>query len=680
MVNQLLSQTYYPEEKNYEIRSWLIFITLFLFVLIAVILSIFHGNFAGDKGGRLSEKSELAIYTTLDGGFPKAEAKFLPWKSGEAVPVNSAEHIWIRIRFDNRCSTDYRAILEIERRWLNEAFLYTKTQESSYQQLRTGVAVPLSERAVASHLLAFPIRVRPDSKKEYFLHLSGIKVLSGAILDLWEDELAFWAQSNKEQYFFSIYVGTLCALSTFLFIAFYVIRQKDLYYYTGYVLATGYCLLIIFNMQSCIPLLDQMNGVTLSKFYYPAQTAAIVLFIFFALEFLQTKNNLPRIDQLLRYSIIVSLIIIFIVYIFNWKIKTQVTLYLSVILVSSSLLVALYRLKQGYRRAAYFILAYCVILLMGLNAFWSSVATYEEPSSGDLRHLLQGFNIEIIVLAVALGERFLGLRHYQLIARKEAFEKEKNKVNLQKRYQRELKAVVLKRSKELNEINDQKDRLFAVLSHDLRTPVNNMAAIADVMLNDPSAFSKEALSSYAGEIQSTGKQLLELLENLLQWAQVQTNELILNNKNHKLCDMLQTSLKIYTKYACKSGICLNVHIKPDIEVLADSQIINAVIRNLLSNAIKHTPTGGEVILSADKENNNVYVKVSDTGVGLSAEEVRKINSGNALDSKEGLEDTMSSGFGLKLCQKLLEIQDTKLKVYSKKTKGSIFFFKLRKVF
>ena len=134
------------------------------------------------------------------------------------------------------------------------------------------------------------------------------------------------------------------------------------------------------------------------------------------------------------------------------------------------------------------------------------------------------------------------------------------------------------------------------------------------------------LAKYANDIRTTGQQLIDLLENLLEWAQVQTGELIVNNQAYCLHEMLQPSLEIYKNYASKESVQLRVIIDPTIKVLVDEQIINTVIRNLLSNALKHTPKGGHVVLSARTQGEFVIIRVSDNGVGLTAEQIQRIKN------------------------------------------------------
>lgn len=92
-----------------------------------------------------------------------------------------------------------------------------------------------------------------------------------------------------------------------------------------------------------------------------------------------------------------------------------------------SFLIALYRIKQGYRLGFYFVLAYFVVSMTGASAVWPIVLENEEPPSTQLRQLLLGFNIGIIILAIAWGDRFLNLRHEQELAQEQALREEEKK-------------------------------------------------------------------------------------------------------------------------------------------------------------------------------------------------------------------------------------------------------------
>ena len=684
MIPQLtvskFSQAEHYKRSYYSTHLLLIFIVLFALVSTVAICSISDQSTDGSIYERLYDRGDLTFFTTTEAELTKLVSDFQPWVKDKPMPAAvNAEYLWIKIRLDNPTDKDFRAILEIDKRWTDEASFYTKKDGDSYKEWKTGRAIPSEKKPLLSHLPVFPVHVSPHSQGVYLLRLKNTGDVSPDSLRLWEDELAFWEYSNNEQYLFSIYSGTLCALATFLFVSFYVIQKKDVLYYTGYVLTTGFCLLVIFNMQGSMFLLDRLDAAKLAGLYFPAKSLAVAFFVFFALEFLEIEEALPKMDRWLRYGVKALLLICALTYVFGWDINAQVIVCIGLPLILMGFLVALYRIKQGYRLGIYLVLAYFVVSMTSASAVWSIVLENEEPTSTELRQLLLGFNIGIIILAVAWGDRFLNLRHEQELAQERALREEEKKVTLQKRYQSELKATVCKRSEELKEINAQKDRLFAIISHDLRTPINNMTALTNMMLHNPHAFDADALAKYANEIRSTGKQLLTLLDNLLQWAQVQTNELILDTRTYCLWEILAPGLEGYRSYAQNKKIRFDVNINPEIRVLTDSQITNTVIRNLLSNAIKYTPEGGSVALSAEDRGDFVCIQVSDTGVGLTREEIHEINAGKSFESKHSLESTLSAGFGLVLCQKLLKLQDVKLEVRSEKNLGSTFSFEVKQV-
>jgi len=226
----------------------------------------------------------------------------------------------------------------------------------------------------------------------------------------------------------------------------------------------------------------------------------------------------------------------------------------------------------------------------------------------------------------------------------------------------------------LQSVNGLKDKLLAVIGHDLRTPVANMSNIIE-MFNDDYLTANEvgALMREIGPI-IKGAELT--LSNLTEWAGSQIKGKNVNSTNVDIfllgVEMEQTFLhhlqlkNIYFTNLAYAGQ----------SVLADENHIKVILRNLISNAIKFTRNNGNITLATKVEDSSIIVSVTDTGKGMNANEIEKLFSLNTHFSLSGTLGESGTGIGLLLCKELVELNGGKLSVRSAVDEGSSFYFNL----
>jgi signal transduction histidine kinase len=181
---------------------------------------------------------------------------------------------------------------------------------------------------------------------------------------------------------------------------------------------------------------------------------------------------------------------------------------------------------------------------------------------------------------------------------------------------------------------------------------------------------------YLGIINSSAKNTLILLDNLLNWAKSQTGQLSYKSEKINLSSMVQNIFEISTPIAKTKKISLNYNQTDDIEFYADVNMLNIVLRNLICNAIKFTNSNGEIVIYAVKNQNNIEVTVSDNGVGMNEETRNKLFKIDSNITTAGTADEKGSGLGLILCKEFIEKQGGEIWVKSELGKGSNFKFTL----
>lgn len=233
-------------------------------------------------------------------------------------------------------------------------------------------------------------------------------------------------------------------------------------------------------------------------------------------------------------------------------------------------------------------------------------------------------------------------------------------------------------NKELKELNSVKDKLFSIISHDLRSPVVNIQMLFQ-MLNEGSITMNEIneLSEHLG------KELNEvstLLDNLLFWAKSQMEKgIVANPGRNDIEALIQENIALITNRLSQKNIKVIHEIKESHYAYFDREMIKLVIRNLLHNAIKFTPEGKNIYVSLSEEENYIYIKIKDEGIGMSPETVENLfQTKTSSFSAENTALGKGTGLGLMLSYEFIEKNNAQITVQSEVDQGSEFCIKLPK--
>ena len=225
---------------------------------------------------------------------------------------------------------------------------------------------------------------------------------------------------------------------------------------------------------------------------------------------------------------------------------------------------------------------------------------------------------------------------------------------------------------ELAELNSLKNKLFSVISHDLKTPMYALRNLFQNMRDSdlPPHEIKDLLPDVVNELNYT----TGLMENLLQWARSQMQS---NSVHPQELDIRKLSTEVSQLLRIQAE-AKQIHIKLKVSrqtiAYADKDMINLVLRNLVSNAIKFTPEKGEIMIQAEEKRSMIEVSVKDNGVGISQENIQKLFS--EYYTSKGTANESGTGLGLMLCKEFLTRNGGQMKVESEEGKGSVFSFTL----
>lgn len=238
---------------------------------------------------------------------------------------------------------------------------------------------------------------------------------------------------------------------------------------------------------------------------------------------------------------------------------------------------------------------------------------------------------------------------------------------------RAVEQKLAQQTRDLQALNRTKSRLLSVIAHDLRGPMSGLVELMNFM--EDGSLSQADFKAQLPLLSRNVNGTYALLENLLLWSKSQFEGERLTVESFNLAQLVHDGLDVWQQQAHRKGITLQSNIPEGIHVLADREMIRIVLRNLVSNAIKFTPAKGLVTISATHSGDHVRVKVTDTGVGMSAQD-QKLVLGQDYYTTKGTAGETGTGLGLMLCKEYVEKNQGQLWVESELGHGSSFFFSL----
>jgi PAS domain S-box-containing protein len=244
--------------------------------------------------------------------------------------------------------------------------------------------------------------------------------------------------------------------------------------------------------------------------------------------------------------------------------------------------------------------------------------------------------------------------------------------------ERKLVEEEIKRSNEqLKKLNAEKDKFFSIIAHDLKSPFNGFIGLTALMADRTEEFSKDECIENGLLLNKSARNLYKLLENLLEWSQMQKGSISFDPKEINLSTIISQNIETITQRALQKGITILNEIPEAERVYADNDMLNSVMRNLISNSVKFTKRDGKVIIASKMiEGKMLEISVSDTGMGISANDVNRLFKIEEKVSSKGTDGESSTGLGLLLCKEFVEMHGGKIRVESEEGKGSTFYFTL----
>ncbi|GAB4199595.1 MAG: hypothetical protein OHK0057_10010 [Thermoflexibacter sp.] len=229
-------------------------------------------------------------------------------------------------------------------------------------------------------------------------------------------------------------------------------------------------------------------------------------------------------------------------------------------------------------------------------------------------------------------------------------------------------------NKQLREVNDTKNKLFSIVSHDLRSPINRLKGILSLVVHD--AISEAELKMYFATLYGNINSLHDTLDNLLQWAYSQMEGIKSNPQKVDIHQLIKNHIILFSEITKVKQIEISQEVPSGLYTFADENQVRLILRNLIHNAIKFTPLQGQITIFTKQIEGFIEIAVKDTGVGMSKEQLANLFQTKLYQSTQGTQGEKGTGLGLFLCKEMAEKNGGKIWAESVEGKGSIFHFTL----
>lgn len=283
--------------------------------------------------------------------------------------------------------------------------------------------------------------------------------------------------------------------------------------------------------------------------------------------------------------------------------------------------------------------------------------------------LLSGIGLYLVKIRVRNIEQQRNLLEQQVTERTRELQNEI--------VQRKMTEKALRDSENILKVmNDNKDKFFSIISHDLKSPFTSIAGFSNLLARELDNMDKKDIKEAVYTMNVSIKSVYNLIDNLLTWSRAQMKRLDCKREIISLSEVSDEVINyLQVNFLSKKIILIN-NIQQEHQVYADRNMLSSVLQNLISNAIKFTPEGGCITLKSREKNGFAEIDVTDTGIGMEPEDLEQLFRIEYSHTTPGTNNEKGSGLGLILCKELIEIQGGCISVSSMKPGGTTFTFTL----
>jgi nitrogen-specific signal transduction histidine kinase len=226
---------------------------------------------------------------------------------------------------------------------------------------------------------------------------------------------------------------------------------------------------------------------------------------------------------------------------------------------------------------------------------------------------------------------------------------------------RNLNLKLAEQGKELEELNDQKDKFFSFVAHNLKNPFTTIMGFSELMVKGNDAKEYEKTDRYAKHILGLSAHVHKILENLLEWSRLQRRSFTYKPEKTNMTGLIRDVLEMNQKEAARKEIDI---------------MVTTILQNLMSNALNFTPSSGKIHVTGRLQGSQVFVSVADNGIGIAPEDLGKLFRIDVHPAKIGTAESSGSGLGLVICKEMIQRCRGEISIDSSLSRGTTVTFTL----
>ncbi|HEY9008547.1 MAG TPA: sensor histidine kinase [Ohtaekwangia sp.] len=641
--------------------------------LVLVSFQIFSQTIVLNKTGWIEVKGNLTHWRDEARKLTLDEIRLLKLDSvaSDKAPnfgFDRAAH-WFRIDVKNESPfTEWQ--LEVAYAPLDHVDFYILSDSSlAWTHKLAGDRYPIKVRDLWHRHPVFGFEIPQGQTKSIYLRVNTISSVQLPVI-LWNPS-AFQTATYNIQLINGLFFGGMILMLLYQLFLFISMRDRVTFYY-------------VLTLLSMVNIVAFFQGYTF-LYVYPAHPAMNDIFAMFSgpvfvlsstlltRSFLNLKKFSPLLDKLMIANTALNVVAGLAMFIFFPHISYEYHHYFILIHCLLALTSAGYCFHKNYRSARYYLIAWITLLIATVFFTISNLGFVPGYMSTNYSGLMIGCILQMLFIAFALGDRWNILRRENQLAKElELKRNQEENERLEREVQLRIDEIQQK-SEKLAEVNRVKDKLFSVVSHDIKGPLSSLQLALSLLKSGD--VSREEFQHLTKALETRFSQTTEFIENLLQWATLQLKGETYEPDYIDLSRIAEETITLMDSDLQRKDIKVKNNLHPSLQAYADLNMIRSILRNLLTNAIKFTGNGGTITLNAMRTDRQVVLSVTDTGVGIPpANQHRMFTLGSI--TTPGTKQEKGTGLGLLLCKEFVEKNGGRIWFESVEGRGTTFFFSL----
>lgn len=618
----------------------------------------------------------------------------LQWKAGDKMQQLSAQQLhWIdspqlhtQFSIVNTQTTASTLLIKTPNVWQ----VQLSSQSARTGKLQSSVISrnePVINRTVPHYQPHFLVELQPGDTAQIHIALSaGFSIYQKSPLQVEVLQQDQFEQTDRDRHFWQgMFLGVILVMALYNLFLFFSVKDTSYLHYVLSIAGIGlyfayYYGFGIEHMWPNSPRWDTWSYTIIVPFTSLAR-------LWFTRTYLNTPVLLPRTNALLTLlNILMSgtLLIGIGTYVLNidW-LAPLVTIIgiLNTLILVLMLVAGIDAYNRNYKPALYFITANALLVAGAILFIFREMGMVGD--NWFTRYFVQvGVVVQVVLFALGLASRYnqtrQALEEQRLEKERIALETEKEKKQLieeqkiQLQLQIEAQTLSLRNQNEkLQELNSLKDKLFSVITHDLRNPLATMQSFLKLLTEHHEKLSEAEKQKLMAEAQDSLDHLNRLLFHLLQWSKSQMNLLAFQPEQLDARESLEKCVRILHLQAHLKKITIETDVDNPCPLHADQQMIDFILRNLLSNAIKFSHMQGHILLKAWVAQQHTYISIQDSGIGISADVVNEILTTHVGATRRGTAKERGTGLGLLISREFIEKHGGQLFIESHPGSGTL---------